>query len=79
MTERPGALPGVEYKAVIGLLINLLILVLVFGVAWWIVTLLPLPPPFGLVAQVVLALILLIILINFLLGGSELGWRAPLR
>ena len=62
----------------IGLLINLLILVLVFGVAWWIVTLLPLPPPFGLVAQVVLALILLIILINFLLNG-DLGWRAPLR
>lgn len=63
----------------IGLLINLLILVLVFGVAWWIITLIPLPPPFGLVAQVVLALILLIILIDFLLGGSELGWRAPLR
>ena len=62
----------------IGLLINLLILVLVFGVAWWIITLIPLPPPFGLVAQVVLALILLIILINFLLNG-DLGWRAPLR
>lgn len=62
----------------IGLLINLLILVLVFGVAWWIITLIPLPPPFGLVAQVVLALILLIILVNFLLNGSELGWRGGL-
>ena len=49
-------------------------LVLVFGVVYWIITLIPLPPPFKLVAQVVLALILLIVLIDFLLGGS-LGWR----
>lgn len=59
----------------IGLLVNLLILVLIFGVAYWIITLIPLPPPFALVAQVVLALILLIVLVEFLLGGAGLEWR----
>ena len=40
------------------LLINLLILCLIFGVIWYVISLLPLPPPFGLIIQVVMALIL---------------------
>lgn len=53
----------------IELLISLLVLVLIFGVAWWIITLIPLPPPFHQVAQVVLALIFLLVLLGILLGG----------
>lgn len=59
----------------IGLLIQLLIIVLVLGVAWWIINLIPLPPPFHAVAQVVIVIIALIWLIS-LLGGFA-GWGGP--
>lgn len=51
----------------IELLLTLLILVLVFAVAWWVLTLIPLPPPFTWVAQAVIGIILLIVLIVYLL------------
>jgi hypothetical protein len=67
----------------IGLLINLLIILLILGVAWWVFTIiagaLGLPPIIVTVAQVVLVVICLILLINLLLGlggtGSGLGWH----
>jgi hypothetical protein len=65
----------------IGLLINLIIPVLVLGVAWWIITLLPLPAPFPLIVRVVFVLIALIVVIDVLLGlsggsgGRLLLWR----
>ena len=43
----------------ISLLIAVLILCLIFGVVWWIITLIPLPPPFRQIAQVVAAIIFL--------------------
>ena len=61
----------------IGLLINLLILLLIFGVAWWILTLIPLPPPFAMIVRVVFALILLLVLIEWLLPLGA-GWHGPL-
>jgi hypothetical protein len=67
----------------IGLLVNLLIILLVLGVAWWIFTIiagaLGLPPIITTVAQVVLVVICLIVLINLLMGlggtGGGLGWH----
>ena len=60
----------------IGILISLLVLVLVFGIAWWIITLLPLPAPFGQIAQVLLLLILLLVLVAWLLplAGIPHAW-----
>lgn len=57
------------------LLINLLIILLVLGVAWWIVSLfLPrLPEPLPLIIQVVFVLIVLIVVIDLLLGISGGG------
>jgi hypothetical protein len=52
----------------LSLLIWLLILCLVIGVACWAVSLVPLPPPFGAAAQVVLALIFVIVIVSLLLG-----------
>ena len=52
----------------IALLINVIILILVFGLLYWVITLIPLPPPFAQIAQVVLVVLLVIILISFLLG-----------
>jgi hypothetical protein len=56
----------------ITLLIWLLFLVIIFGLVWWIITLIPLPAPFGQVAQVVVAVIFLLVLLSVLLGGIPL-------
>jgi hypothetical protein len=47
-------------------LIGLLILIIVFGLLYWCVTLLPLPAPFKQIALVVLILICIIFLLNSL-------------
>lgn len=64
----------------IPLLINLIIILLVLGVLYWICTLLPLPAPFPLILQVVFVLIALIVVVDLLLGISggssgRLLWR----
>ena len=58
----------------ISLLITVLVIVLVCGVLWWVVTLLPLPAPFGRIAQVVIALIALFWLLSAL-GVVGPVWR----
>lgn len=52
----------------IALLLNLLILCLIFGIGYWIITLLPLPPVPKQIALVVLAVLMLVILLGFV------GW-----
>lgn len=54
----------------IGLLITLLIVCLIASVAWWIISVIPFPPPLAnarIVLQIILALILLIWLIYALM------------
>jgi hypothetical protein len=51
----------------VSVLISFLILVLILSVIWWVLSLIPLPPPFRMVAQVVIAVIALIYLITLLL------------
>lgn len=48
----------------IGILINLVIFLLVLGVIWWALTLIPIPEPFGLIARVVIGVIFLIVLLT---------------
>jgi hypothetical protein len=57
----------------ISLLVWLLILALVLGVVWWVITLLPLPPPVVRIAQVIIAVIFVIVLIDLVLGIPGLG------
>lgn len=57
-----------------GLLINLLIALLICGVVYWIITLIPLPPPFQRIALVILLLIFLLWLLNML--GVMPAWHA---
>ena len=52
----------------IDLLVQILIFALVFGALWYILTLLPLPHPFGQIIRVVLVVIAIIWLIYLLLG-----------
>ena len=64
-------------------LIGLLILILVLGLVFWlciyVIDLVPLPPPFRIVAKAIVALIVILILLSQvgLLGGS-LMWHRPL-
>lgn len=51
----------------LSLLVTILIMCLVFGLIWWIITLIPLPAPFAQVARVVIAVIFLIWVIYLLL------------
>ena len=56
-------------EGLIGLLITVIILGLIFYVAYWVLAKIPLPAPFNVVAQVVLGLIVLVVLLSLLFGG----------
>lgn len=47
-------------------------LCLVFGVVFYVIQLLPLPPPFHQIALAIVALIFVLIIISMLLGGIPL-------
>jgi hypothetical protein len=51
----------------LSILITILVACIIFGLIWWILSIIPLPPPFGQVARVVLAVIFCIWLIYLLL------------
>jgi hypothetical protein len=51
-------------------LLTILILALIFGIVWWLFTaLIPLPPPFAQIAQVIIALIFLLLILGVFFGG----------
>jgi hypothetical protein len=60
----------------LSILVTLLIVCLIFGVVYWIISLIPLPAPFGRVAQVIVAVIFLIYLLYMLLPYA--GFAHPL-
>ena len=51
-------------------LVNVLVAVVILGLLFWLVSFLPLPEPFGMIAYVVLVIIAVVWLINFLRGSS---------
>ena len=64
----------------ISLLITLLILLLIVGVIWYCVTsVIPLPPPIGKLAQIILIVVTLLIFIWFLLAIAGMAPAIPLR
>lgn len=66
----------------LSLLLSLLILLVIFAVIYYIGTLIPVPPPFAWIVQVVIAIFFLIALIELLTGGFSLlplGGRPILR
>jgi heme A synthase len=54
------------------LLFTLLIYLLILGVIYWVITLIPLPPPFKTVALVIFAVIVIFLLFGLLTGGMGL-------
>ena len=66
----------------ISLLVTILVSCIIFGLIWWILSLVPLPAPFGQIARVVVAVIFAIWLIYLLLGftgGGGLHTGFPCR
>lgn len=55
----------------LNLLVYVLILGLVFGVAYWAIGQVPMPAPFQMVAKGILALVILILLLSLLFGGMS--------
>ena len=51
-------------------LITLLVYALILGLLYWLITLVPLPPPFKTVALAVLVIIGVVLLIDLLTGGA---------
>jgi hypothetical protein len=66
----------------LSLLVTVLIMCIVFGLLWWIFTLIPLPPPFAQIGRVVIVVIFCLWLIYLLLGlvggGAGFGIGHPL-
>lgn len=56
----------------IELLVTILVVLLVFGLVWYALTLIPLPPPFLQVAQVVLIIAMILVLVAYLLPLAHL-------
>ena len=61
----------------ISILVTILVMCIIFGLLWWIVTVIPLPPPFARIAQVVIVVIFCIWLIYLLLPFA--GYHPLLR
>ena len=57
----------------LSLLIGLLILLLILGVVYWILVMIPIPPQFKWIVQVLFAIIVLIAIISLLTGA----WSFP--
>lgn len=63
----------------IDLLLTVIVLAIVFGLAYWLVMKLPLPDPFGPIVQVAVILICLLVLLGVVFGGVDIprirSWR----
>jgi hypothetical protein len=60
----------------LGILVTILVMCIIFGLIWWIFTLIPLPAPFGQIARVVIVVIFVVWLLYLLVpltGGLALG------
>lgn len=59
--------------ALVSLLVSILVLALVLSCLWWILTLIPAPPPVATILRIVFAVLCLIALMSLLFGG----WAFP--
>jgi membrane protein YdbS with pleckstrin-like domain len=62
-------------SGLIGILISLLVFCIVAGVLWYVVSLIPLQPPWGNVARAIFGLIMLLFLLGFLMRAFGSGGR----
>jgi uncharacterized membrane protein len=58
----------ISASSLVNMLVWIIVIGLIFGLLWWLIGYAALPEPFAKVAKVILALVAVLILINFLLG-----------
>ena len=59
------------------ILLNLILFLVILGVLWWVVSLLPIPHPFPVIIQVLFIILAVLALLNVLFGLSLLGVAVP--
>lgn len=52
-----------------GILLTLIVYLAILAIIYWVITSLPLPEPFGIVAKVVFAIVAIIMLVSLVGGG----------
>ena len=63
----------------ISILVTVLVMAIIFGLIWWVLSVIPLPPPFGQIARVVCVVIFCLWLIYLLLPLAGGGFGRPLH
>jgi hypothetical protein len=56
----------------LSLLVSLLVLLVIFAIVWWILSMIPVPAQFAWIVRVVFAIIFLIAMIELLTGGYSI-------
>ena len=59
------------------ILLNLILFLVILGVLWWLITLIPLPHPFPIIIQVLFVILAVLVVLNVLFGVSLLGVSVP--
>ena len=59
------------------ILLNLILFLVILGVLWWLITLIPLPHPFPIIIQVLFIILAVLAVLNVLFGFSLLGVSVP--
>ena len=59
------------------ILLNLILFLVILGVLWWLITLIPLPHPFPVIIQVLFVILAVLAVLNVLFGLSLLGVSVP--
>lgn len=59
-------------EGIIGLLVTVIVLGLVFYLLWWLIGVVGLPEPFNKVAQIIVALVVVVVLLSLLFGGLNI-------
>lgn len=59
------------------ILLNLILFLVILGVLWWLITLIPLPHPLPIIIQVLFVILAVLAVLNALFGLSLLGVSVP--
>ena len=57
--------------------LNLILFIVILGLLWWLITLIPLPHPFPTVIQVLFVILAVLCVISVVFGTSLLGVSVP--
>ena len=59
------------------IVLNLILFLVILGVLWWLITLIPLPHPFPVIIQVLFVILAVLLILSVLFGVNILGVTVP--